>query len=217
MSTSRPARRTSTRLAGVALAGTAVLAGTAGTAVPAAAAPAPAAGCRWTAQVLPTVPTTDFAASTVRGTDGHRTYAGHSNGHAVLWRDGRLVDLGPGLAEDVNRRGAAVGFQQDDSFLSHATLFRGGAAIRLAEPAEADASRATGITDAGLIVGTADFFGETGGTSHAVVWSAGDPGRVTDLGTLGGDEANATSLVGPGSGRGAGRGDPALTRPGRAG
>jgi hypothetical protein len=49
-----------------------------------------------------------YAYSSVRGTDGDDTFAGSSNGHAVLWRGGRLVDLGVGDAVDVNRTGAVV-------------------------------------------------------------------------------------------------------------
>ena len=49
-----------------------------------------------------------YAFSSVRGTDGDDTFAGSSNGPAVLWRGGRLVDLGVGDAVDVNRTGAVV-------------------------------------------------------------------------------------------------------------
>jgi probable HAF family extracellular repeat protein len=198
MSNMQLVRRAATRLAGITVAGAAALAGVAGTA---AAAPKPAnAGhhaCTWAAQVLPTVPTSEsYTWSAIYGTDGGQTFAGVSNGRAVLWRDGRLIDLGVGEAADVNRGGDAVGYQFDSGELSHATLYRAGTGIRLAEPANVNATRATGINDDGLIVGTGDIFGETTGTRHALVWSADTPGRVTDLGTLDGDEANATSLVG---------------------
>jgi uncharacterized membrane protein len=191
----RPARGAAVRLGAITLVG-AALAGAAGAAE---AAPDSSGegqrACTWTVRLLPTVPTTDFAFSDVRGTDGHSTFAGFSNGHAVLWRDGRLIDLGRGGAEDVNRRGDAVGFQADSDHMTHATLFRGGAAIRLAEPAGALATRATGINDAGLIVGTVEFFGGTD-PQPTLVWSARTPGKVLDLGTLDGDEANATWLAG---------------------
>ena len=139
---------------------------------------------------------TDFAASGVRGTDGDHTFAGYSNGRAVLWRDGRVIDLGVGVAEDVNGSGDAVGTQQDSNYVPHATLFRAGTAVRLAEPATAGETHANGINDAGLIVGSAGFPGPTGGTWHALVWSADTPGSVIDLGTLDGNEANGTRLVG---------------------
>jgi probable HAF family extracellular repeat protein len=198
MSDIPPGRRAAIRLGGITLAGAAALAGVAGTA---GAAPNPTGAgnqaCTWAAQVLPTVPTTTgYAWGGVAGTDGDRTFAGNSNGHAVLWRDGRLIDLGVGEAADVNGGGDAVGYQFDSSAYSHAILFRAGTAIRLAEPANVHATRATGINEDGLIVGTGDINGDTMGTSHALVWSASTPGRVTDLGTLDGDEANATSLVG---------------------
>lgn len=193
----RPVRRAAIRLGGITLVGAAALAGVAGTA---AAAPNPSGAahyaCTWAPLVLPTVPTTGYAYGAVSGTDGDRTFAGYSNGHAVLWRDGQLIDLGVGEAADVNGGGDAVGYQLDSSEFSHAILFRAGTAIRLAEPANVHATRATGINDDGLIVGTGDIPGETSGTTHALVWSASTPGRVTDLGTLDGDEANATSLVG---------------------
>jgi uncharacterized membrane protein len=197
MSDIRPVRRAAIRLGGITLAGVAALAGWAGTA---AAAPNPSGAghqaCTWAAQALPTVSTTGYSYSAVYGTDGDRTFAGVSNGHAALWRDGRLVDLGVGEAADVNGGGDAVGYQFDSSESSHAILFRAGTAIRLAEPANVHATRAIGINDDGLIVGSGDIPGETTGTRHALVWSAGTPGSVTDLGTLDGDEANATSLVG---------------------
>ena len=197
MSDTRPVRRAATGVAGITLAGAAALVGVAG---PAEAAPNPsravAQACSWAAQVLPTVPITDFAASAVRGTDGNQTFAGYSNGHAVLWRDGRLIDLGVGVAEDVNGSGDAAGTQQDSNYVPHATLFRAGTAVRLAEPANAGETHANGINDAGLIVGSAGVPGPTGGTWHALVWSAHTPGDVIDLGTLYGKEANGTRLVG---------------------
>lgn len=195
MRDSRTVRRAAIRLGGITLAGAAALVGVAG---PADAAPNPsrAVACSWAAQVLPTLPTTDFAASGVRGTDGDQTFAGYSNGHAVLWRDGRVIDLGVGVAEDVNGSGDAVGTQQDSNYVPHATLFRAGTAVRLAEPAIAGETQAIGINDAGLIVGSAGFPGPTGGTWHALVWSADIPGSVIDLGTLDGNEANGTRLVG---------------------
>jgi hypothetical protein len=114
----------------------------------------------------------------------------------VLWRDGRVIDLGVGVAEDVNGSGDGVGTQQDSNYVPHATLFRAGTAVRLAEPATAGETQANGINDAGLIVGSAGFPGPTGGTWHALVWSADTPGSVIDLGTLDGNEANGTRLVG---------------------
>ena len=191
----RPAPRAAIRLCGITLAGAAALVGVAATAE---AAPNPNnAGhlaCTWAAQVLPTVPITDFAFSAVGGTDGDETFAGFSNGHAVLWRDGRLIDLGAGSAADVNRAGDAVGAQVDSN--PHATLFRAGTAIRLAEPANASETWASGINDDGLIVGTGVIVRGTEGTPHALVWSARTPASVTDLGTLGGDEANGIRLIG---------------------
>jgi uncharacterized membrane protein len=193
----RNVRRAAIRLGGITLAGAAALVGVGG---PADAAPYPnRAGqlaCTWAAQVLPTMPTAEFAANGVNGTDGDETFAGYSNGHAVLWRDGRLIDLGGGGAEDVNRGGDAVGVQLDSNYVPHATLFRAGTAIRLAEPANASETRATGINEAGFIVGAGVIVRGTEGTFHALVWSARTPGSVTDLGTLHGDEANGIRLVG---------------------
>jgi uncharacterized membrane protein len=190
-----PVRQATIRLSGIALACVAGLAAVAGSAQ---AAPASAghSACAWVVRTLPTVPTTDYAFSSVRGTDGDDTFAGSSNGHAVLWRGGRLVDLGVGNAADVNRSGDAVGFQVDGNEFTHATLFRAGTATRLAEPANATLTRATGINDDGLIVGAAEFWGTVGGTTHAVVWSASTPRSVLDLGVLDGEEAKATSLDG---------------------
>jgi uncharacterized membrane protein len=197
MRVTRPVRRAGIRLGGVALTAAVALLGTAA-AAEADVSPAGAKhqGCTWTPEVLPTVPTAEPELSGVNGTDGDRTFAGFSNGHAALWRDGRLIDLGPGVANDVNLAGHAVGYRVDRNFLRHATLWRRGKPIRLAEPTNAAETRAAGINDFGLIVGTAEIFGATGGTRHALVWSVRKPRRVIDLGAFSGDENNATELIG---------------------
>ncbi|HEV7656586.1 MAG TPA: hypothetical protein VGP36_17880 [Mycobacteriales bacterium] len=131
--------------------------------------------CTWSAAALPQVP--DAFSGYVRGTDGHRTFAGQSGDQPVLWRDGHLIVLGPsGAAEDVNRRGEAVGATADSG---HALLWRGATQIPLAEPEGFASSTATAINDAGLIVGYGSG-PETGG-AQGLVWRADAPDQVRVL------------------------------------
>jgi uncharacterized membrane protein len=180
----------------VVTAGAIVVAGPPG---PAGATGQASAACSWTVRALPTIsaqPMLDVNA--VMGTDDAGTFSGTSAGHAVLWRDATLVDLGPGIAVDVNQRSEAVGWRPDADFILHATLWRGTRPVPLAEPPGAMETRATGINRVGLIVGTATVRGPdpNSGTRHAVVWSARSPGQVRDLGTLGDDPLEATDLTG---------------------
>jgi uncharacterized membrane protein len=155
----------------------AAVAGTVGVAGAATGSAAVPVGCAWSVAALPEVAGAEFGE--VRGSDGDRTFVGVSGDRPVRWRDGRLTVLGAaGVAEDVNRRGDAVGGAFSDG--EHALLWRGGRQIRLAEPAGFTSSTATAINDAGLIVGYGSGPGEGGG--RGLVWRANAPGRVRDLG-----------------------------------
>jgi uncharacterized membrane protein len=167
---------------GVVAAAAALLAAAGGTAAAVPTAPKP---CTWTVRTLPAYPINAMLGWTsILGTDGGQTFAGRSIDRAVLWRDGKMIDLGLGEAADVNRAGVAVGYQVDADYNTHAVLWRGGATIRLAEPSSTRDSRATGINDTGLIIGYAT---STEGSRHVLAWSASSPARVRDLGSVGRD------------------------------
>jgi uncharacterized membrane protein len=115
-------------------------------------------------------------------------------GHAVLWQHGRITDLSrptesESVARDVNRQEVVVGTSDyadpgsDNGFSTHATMWRGTGAIRLAEPAGTFSSQASGINDAGLIAGWTTLIANGSTSYHPLVWSAAAPGRVQDLGT----------------------------------
>lgn len=122
--------------------------------------------------------------------------------HPVLWRDGKMVDLGilPG-AEDtgamsVNNKGQVVGSAiiklSMNARLDWAFIWQHGKLTRLSATANRG-SRATYINDAGQIVGDADVKGDMthGFIKHAVLWQYG---RMLDLGTLGGMQSWASSI-----------------------
>lgn len=166
-------------------AGTLLATGSSAGAAPAAAA---APGCGWTVHALPTLP--GGGRGEVLGTDGGLTWVGSATDanlvqHAALWRNGRIVDLGVPLggdsvAKDVNRLSISVGSSAATDGRAHAEMWVGSHPVQLAEPAGALDSTATGINDAGLVVGWAtmpDFLG------HPVVWSAIHPGAPRDLGS----------------------------------
>jgi uncharacterized membrane protein len=146
--------------------------------------------CRWTPQTLPTLPGGGLAE--IRGVDaggtvwaGYARPAGDGPAHAVLWRDGRIIDLGTAVdgagAFDVNRSGVAVGQRLEGGVTRMPAMWRAGQSVALALPPGATGGAANGVNDAGLVVGEAYVAGAT----HAVVWSADDPGQVIDLGTGG--------------------------------
>jgi uncharacterized membrane protein len=148
-----------------------------------------AAGCDWTVHTLPGLP--GGSRAEILGTDGSRTWAGSATDagfvqHAVLWRNGQVVDLGTPLggdsvAKDVNRLGIAVGSSDEGTGPQHAEMWVGTHAVRLGEPAGAFDSTATGINDAGEIVGWATMGDDF--SAHPVVWSVLRPGAARDLGT----------------------------------
>jgi probable HAF family extracellular repeat protein len=111
-----------------------------------------------------------------------------SLGHAVLWRNGQVTDLGtlPGgphsEATGINRRGDIVGWS--DLTVAghptiHAVIWRDGAAMDLGSLDEVSIARA--INDKGEIVGESII---PGGSVHAVLWQNG---QILDLGSFGGE------------------------------
>ncbi|GAA4435598.1 hypothetical protein ACFQV2_33775 [Actinokineospora soli] len=94
-----------------------------------ALAPAAAAAPEYTIAALPTppgqpsgIPLSVNAFGVAVGT----TTAGFGPGNAVVWRGGAVIDLGPGVAVDVNAFGTVVGHAD-----GVATLWRGGRAVPL--------------------------------------------------------------------------------------
>jgi len=110
------------------------------------------------------------------------------NIHGFVWTDGDAIDLGTvgegqtSWAYDINERGQVVGQSG-----GHAVLWEHGAVTDLQIPGVG--SSAQGINNAGQIVGW--FQPDAESRYRAFLW---DNGQVRDLGSLGGDGANASEV-----------------------
>ncbi len=169
-----------------------VVAVLAGVVVPAGAAVAGPAGCSWQLdRVLPlpagyptsAVAGADSAGAVVVGTAIDTSV--FTDFQAVLWRDGRLVELPTpagfsSSAAAVNTRGDVVGvvFQAGPFILgpNRPVLWRGGRMIELAVPAGAEGASPADINSVGLIVGAAADAGTA--EPHPVAWAAALPSLV---------------------------------------
>ncbi|HEX6470147.1 MAG TPA: hypothetical protein VF069_13700 [Streptosporangiaceae bacterium] len=125
--------------------------------------------------------------------------AGSSNGRGVLWRDGHAIDLGmlPGGTAcyplDINDRDEVVGYArillsggEEPVFTLRAFVWRNGRIHDLGGLPGGDYSVATGINDAGDIVGRSSrVLGEWAPYYvHAVRWHAGRIGELESADVL---------------------------------
>jgi probable HAF family extracellular repeat protein len=112
--------------------------------------------------------------------DAGQVVGGETNGHALLWSDGKVTDLFPGprqfsTAFAINNVGQVAADSTVLAGDSHATLWDQGQATDLGTLPRQEESHASGINDAGQVVGVSGSIG--------FVW---DKGTLTALPTLGG-------------------------------
>jgi probable HAF family extracellular repeat protein len=92
--------------------------------------------------------------------------------HAVLWRNGAIIDLGPGFSpQAINSRGEIVGFayrETPDPNSPEAVLWRDGVLMKLEDLGGARGASAHDINSSGWIVGFSWLPGDQ--TYHAVLW-----------------------------------------------
>lgn len=128
---------------------------------------------------------------------------GWANGHAFLYQDGTMRDIGPDTTGyGINARGHVVGVKFVDGYRATSFVYRGGAVTELPYLGTGTSGAANDINDRGAIVGYSEITER--GASHAYLYSHG---ALTDLGTLAGgyssfatDINNAGQVAGFGDG-----------------
>ena len=128
----------------------------------------------------------------VVGASGTHTVFG--TGEAMLWQAGKVTDLGPGEATDINDRGKVVGIdsipRRSDSQAWDPQVFvwRNGSRVDLPLGTGVGIDPYTrAINDRGEVTGWL----QVGDEDHAFLW---EDGSMTDLGTLGGRSAFPTAI-----------------------
>lgn len=122
--------------------------------------------------------------------------------HAMLWRGGRVTDLGTvprnkgkpaSFASDINEGGVVVGSSHDGNEVARAVRWPAGrnSIEALPELLPGTSSWARAVNTAGTVVGTAGY-GHALGDWHAAAWK---DGQVHDLGALPGHAASDASDV----------------------
>ena len=115
-------------------------------------------------------------------------------GHAVIWTDGEIQDLGalPGgswsSAYAINDYGRVVGYAMNGSGLFRAFLYNPGLGLTELGTLGGRYSYAFDINNSGEVVGHASLYG---GYLHAFLYTGG---VMTDLGTLGGKQSYAYGI-----------------------
>lgn len=94
---------------------------------------------------------------------------------------------------DVNESGAVTGWREQGPTGARAFLWNG-SLVNVPSPAGASETSGSGINESGAVVGSVNFFPETGNQPRAFFWN-GMSANVTLLGTLpGGDYSHATEV-----------------------
>ena len=149
---------------------------------------------RWVIHDLGTLPGLESAPVAI---NDHRAVVGYGfgtgvAGHAVLWQNGKCVDLGRcghySRAVAINEHGQAVGScgLRLDGKPDHAFLWQSGKSIDLGTSGWTS-SEGVAINDRGQVVGNRF----KGNSERAFLWQHG---KITDLGTLGGNRSEATAI-----------------------
>ena len=112
--------------------------------------------------------------------------------HAILWHEGKLVDLGSlggrfNRSIALNDHGQVVGSSSTASENQHAFLWQNGTMTDLGTLGGTQ-SQAVAINDVGQVIGTSTT---TSGAQHAFLWQNG---AMTDLGSLPNDNSTATAI-----------------------